>query len=114
MAKYVIFIYDDETQLSSAGADTIQSILRGHEKFAAQHGAALRGGGRLGPSADAVTVPAGADGSPAESRPGLFLDGAKHRIGGYYIVEADGIDEAVEMARDVPASYGGVEVRELI
>jgi hypothetical protein len=114
MAKYMIFIYDDEAQLSSAGADTIQSILQGHEKFAARHGAALRGGGRLGPAADAVTVPAGANGSPAQSRAGLFLSDAKHRIGGYYIVEADDIDQAVDMARDVPASYGGVEVRELV
>ncbi len=114
MAKYVVFIYDDEAQLSSAGADTIQSTLEGHQKFAAQHGASLRGGGRLAPGVKAVSVPADRGGSPRTRQPGPFLQGTSQCIGGYYIIEAGDIDKAAEIASDVPAPFGGVEIRELI
>ncbi|HEX9034694.1 MAG TPA: hypothetical protein VF834_22850 [Streptosporangiaceae bacterium] len=54
MAKYIIFIYNDEAQMASAGPDVIQSTVEGHQKFAEKHGATLRGGGRTAPSAEAV------------------------------------------------------------
>ena len=113
MAKYMVYIYDDETQLGSADAEAVQSIVEGHQKFAARHGGSLRGGGRMAPSAKAVSLPSGSDGSRA-SRPGAFLSDAKHHISGYYIIEAADIDEAAGIASDVPAEFGGVEVRELI
>lgn len=113
MAKYVVYIYNDETRLGSADAEDIKAIVAGHEKFAAKHGGALRGGGRLAPSAQAVSLPSGGDGS-RESRKGAFLSDAKHQIGGYYIIEAGDIDEAMGIASDVPAAFGGVEVRELV
>lgn len=114
MAKYVIFIYNDEARLGGAGPDTIQATVEGHQKFAAGHGQSLRGGGRLAPSASAVSIRAGDDGAPAVSQPGSFLPGGDPRIGGYYIIEADDITQAADIARDVPAPFGGVEVRELI
>jgi hypothetical protein len=113
MAKYVVYIYDDQTQLGGADAEAIKSIVEGHEKFAARHGGSLRGGGRLAQSAKAVSLPSGSEGSRA-SRQGAFLTDAKHHISGYYIIEAGDIDEAVGIASDVPAAFGGVEVRELI
>jgi hypothetical protein len=114
MAKYVIFIYNDEAQLGGAGPDTVQETLEGHQKFAAGHGQSLRGGGRLAPSASALSIRTGDDGAPAVSQSGAFIPGAAQRIGGYYIIEADDITQAADIARDVPAPFGGVEVRELI
>ena len=35
----------------------------------------------------------------------------KEALGGYYVIEAADLDEALAIARDVPAKYGGVEVR---
>jgi hypothetical protein len=114
MAKYVVFIYDDEAQLGSASADVIQSTVEGHQKFAERHGGSLRGGGRVAPSAAAVSIRPGSDGAPATRQPGPFLGHSGPRITGYYIIEAGDIDEAVEMASDVPAPFGGVEVRSLV
>lgn len=35
----------------------------------------------------------------------------KEALGGYYLIEAADLDEALAIARDVPAPNGGVEVR---
>ena len=35
----------------------------------------------------------------------------KEALGGYYIIEAPDLDAALEIAKDVPADFGGVEVR---
>jgi hypothetical protein len=40
---------------------------------------------------------------------GPFAD-VKEQIGGYYVIEADSIDHAVELARSCPL-YAGIEVR---
>jgi len=36
---------------------------------------------------------------------------AKEALGGFYLVEAADLDEALELAKQVPAPFGGVEVR---
>ena len=35
----------------------------------------------------------------------------KEALGGFYLVEAADLDEALVIAREVPAPFGGVEVR---
>jgi hypothetical protein len=35
----------------------------------------------------------------------------KEAIGGYYLVEADDLDAAIAIAKDIPAPFGGIEVR---
>ena len=70
----------------------------------------LRGGERLKPSSSATTVrqPNGktllSDGPFTES---------KEQLGGYYVVDADNLDEAVSWAEKMPhfARGGSVEVR---
>src|SRR5258708_26092222 len=109
MAKYIVFIYVDEAQMGGAGADVIQSIAEGHKKFAEKHGASLRGGGRLAPGAQAVSLRYDSGRQPAP-----FLTDAVHRVGGYYVIEAADMDEAASIASDVPANFGGLEVRELV
>ncbi|REF98882.1 hypothetical protein DFJ67_4907 [Asanoa ferruginea] len=108
MAKYILFIHDDEAQLAGASQEVIASVLEGHQKFAAQHGPALRGGGRLAPTTAAQAV----RGDTVATGP--FTAGTTTAIGGYYIVEADSPERAGEIAKDVPAPFGGVEVRELV
>lgn len=114
MPQFVVFIYDDEGKLSSADSDVIQSTVEGHQKFAAQHGSSLRGGGRFAPSAKAVSIRTASDGATPTADPGPFLSSASHAIGGYYVIEAADMDAAVEIAKNVPAPFGGVEVRALV
>jgi hypothetical protein len=35
----------------------------------------------------------------------------KEALGGYYLVDAESLDEALALAKQVPAPFGGVEVR---
>jgi len=49
----------------------------------------------------------------------LVTDGpfaeTKEQLGGYYIVEADSIDEAIEHAEKIPsARFGSIEVRPIM
>jgi hypothetical protein len=45
----------------------------------------------------------------------IVTDGAfaetKEALGGYYMIEAADLDEALAVAKQVPVSFGGVEVR---
>ncbi len=44
---------------------------------------------------------------------GPFLE-TKEALGGFYLIEADSMDEAVEIAKEIPAEFGCVEVREVM
>jgi hypothetical protein len=108
MAKYVIFIYSNESELAKLTPEQGMAVLDGHQAFADKHGASIRGGGRIGPTSESVTVEDG------RVRAGHIVAGTELVPTGYYLVEADSADEAVEIAHLVPAPAGGVEVRPLI
>ena len=36
---------------------------------------------------------------------------SKEALGGFYVIEAADLDEAIELAKQVPAPFGGVELR---
>jgi hypothetical protein len=44
---------------------------------------------------------------------GTFAE-TKEVLAGYYVIEAGDLDEALEIARQVPVKFGGVEVRPII
>ncbi len=44
---------------------------------------------------------------------GVFVE-SKEILGGFYLVEAADLDEALTIAKDLPAPYGGVEVRPVL
>jgi hypothetical protein len=107
MAEYLVLIYQDE----SADTDDAsrEKIMKGHIRFGEQHGAALRGGNALQPAGTATTVRG--DGSGGFTiTDGAFAE-TKEALGGYYLVEAADLDEAIALAKEVPAPSGGIEVR---
>ena len=69
----------------------------------------LLAGERLRPTTDATTVRV-RDGEVLLSD-GPFAE-TKEQMGGYYIIDCQDLDEAVEVASRVPAaSFGSIEVR---
>lgn len=104
MAEYLILIYEDEKAWANADEQTYKSTLAGHRAFGEKHAAALKGGNALWASDTATSVRQGTvtDGPFAETKEGLA---------GYYLVEAANLDDAIAVAKDVPAPFGGVEVR---
>jgi len=112
MAEYVVFIYDHEEDWEAADPDTYVSTLQAHKQFIAVNGASIRGGNRLHPSSTATSLRATGRGSVTVTD-GAFTE-AKEVIGGYYVIEARDLDQALALARQVPAPFGGVEVRPVL
>jgi hypothetical protein len=69
----------------------------------------LQGGNRLRPTSDATTVQV-RDGEVLTAD-GPFAE-TKEQVGGYYLIEAKNLDEAIDVAAKVPAAgFGTIEVR---
>ena len=111
MGQYVILIYDDESAVLEAGAEVVEGILRDHDHFSQAHGDQVLASHRLRPGYAATSVRHGADGETLITD-GVFAE-AKEVLGGFYLVTARDLDEALALAADVPAPFGGVEVRPL-
>jgi hypothetical protein len=109
--KYLCTIYGDESQWTSATPEQISQVLEAYGAFgeeAGQAGVILAGEGlELTSSATTVRVRDGermlTDGPFAET---------KEQLGGFYLLECNSLDEAIEWASKIPgASSGSVEVR---
>jgi hypothetical protein len=82
--------------------------MTAYQDFHATAAAAIRAGDALRPAATGVRITGGPD-SPTVTD-GPFAEGAEV-AGGYYVFEADNLDEALALAGDIPAAkYGAVEV----
>ena len=103
MAQYLVLIYEDEAGWAAGGAAT-QAVSKAHTEFGQKYADVLLGGNALQPTSTATTL-----------RDGVVTDGpfaeTKEALGGYYLIEADDLDQALAIAKEVPAPFGGVEVR---
>jgi hypothetical protein len=109
MAEYLILIYEDEASWAEAGQEMFEVSEKEHAEFAENNAAALRGGNALNRTETATSVRKDPSGGFVVTD-GPFAE-AKETLGGYYLVEAADLDEAIAIARQVPAPFGGVEIR---
>ncbi|MBU9763601.1 transcription initiation protein [Mycobacterium sp. TNTM28] len=87
------------------------------QAFHAKAGAAIRAGDALDRTTAATRIAGGPDNPlvplsapPTVATDGPFAEGAEVACG-YYVFEADNLDDALALARDIPvAQYGAVEV----
>jgi hypothetical protein len=106
MSKYLVLIFrDEDAELLATGGE----ISPAYRQFMERRGSVLQGGAALEPTATATSIRGdGAGGFVVTDGP--FAE-SKEALGGYYVIEAANLDEALEIAKEVPAPYGGVEVR---
>jgi hypothetical protein len=109
MAEYLILIYQPETTLEPT-PEVWETAMKAHGRFAEQvveAGAKILGGNALQPTTTATSIRADVvtDGPFAET---------KEALGGYYLIEAADLDQALAMAKLCPAPGGGVEVRPIL
>jgi hypothetical protein len=109
VAKYVILIYEDEASWANAGQQEYGQVLKEHTEFGEHNARVLQGGNALQPTNTATSIRKDASGSFAVTD-GPFVE-TKEALGGYYLIEAANLDEAIGIAKQVPAPFGGVEVR---
>ena len=109
MAEYLLLIHGDESKISDTDPKAMEAMMEGHNKFGQNNGGALRGGNALAPSSTATSVRE--DGSGGYSiTDGPFAE-TKEALGGYYVIEAADLDEAIAIAKQIPMPFGGIEVR---
>ncbi len=109
MAEYLILIYADEAAWAEADRGMDERVLGEHQRFMTKHANKIRGGNRLRTSDTATSIRREADGHFLVTD-APFAE-TKEVMGGYYLIDADDLDDAIAMAKEVPAPHGGVEVR---
>jgi hypothetical protein len=117
MAKYMLLIYGDEQRWDNLSAQESAEIDAGHVAFQKRAGDRVLASGQLEPSSTTATTvrTRGGAGTPAVTD-GPFLE-TKEVIGGFYLVEAADLDEAVALSRElaeVRHDHSGVEITPLV
>ncbi|HEY4056058.1 MAG TPA: YciI family protein [Kofleriaceae bacterium] len=109
--QYLLMIYDDEKILGSKSPDERATISAEYLKYTQEIKASghFLGGDALQPSHTATTVRV-RDGKQTTTD-GPFAE-TREVLGGYYLVEAANLDEAIKLAARIPSSkWGSIEVR---
>jgi hypothetical protein len=107
MSEFLILIYDEEAPYANANEELWQEVMDAHQRFTQEVGE--KGGRIVGSRA---TQPTNTARSIREDgvADGPFVDTPK-AFCGYYLIDANDLDHAVEIATGCPAKFGGVEVR---
>ena len=113
--KYMALIYADASRWEHFSPEQREAAYGRYRAFGeeATRANVMLGGAELAPTHDATTVRI----QDAET---LVTDGpyaeVKEALGGYYLLEADDLDAAIEIAARIPAARmgGAIEVRPVV
>ena len=109
--QYMLLIYDDEDTLAAMGPEESGPFMKAYFDYSDEvaKAGAFQHGDALQPTSTATTVRVRDGGTVTTDGP--FAE-TKEQLGGYYLVEAESLDEAIEWAAKIPAAgHGSVEVR---
>lgn len=109
MAQYALLIYSDEKSWAKATQDDFAQVMKGHQVFGETNGKKILGGEALQDTPTATTIRPDSSGEFVTTD-GPFVE-TKEALGGFYLVEAESLDEALALAKQIPMPYGGIEVR---
>jgi hypothetical protein len=112
--QYLLLIHDDEAHWGDLPEETRNAMYGEYMKYTEelQSRGILVGANQLQPSSTATVV-------HVEDGKTLTTDGpfaeTKEVLGGYYLIEVDTLDEALEWAAKIPsARFGHIEVRPIV
>lgn len=109
--RYLALIYSQEVDPSTVSPEEMGQVMDAYNAFgaAAEAAGVLRGGEALQPTTMATTVRI-RDGQRTTTD-GPFAE-TKEALGGFYVLEAADLDEAIAYAAMIPgAKHGSIEVR---
>lgn len=118
MTRYAALIYGDAATENSGTPEEWATVMAEYTDFGATAGAAgvLAGGEALQPTQTATTVHVlgGGKGGEVVTTDGPFAE-TKEVLGGFYLIDAANLDEALHWAAQIPGAWHGrVEVRPVI
>jgi len=107
--RYLLLIYSDPSHYETLSEQDMGQLMAAYGKFSADTAPQTQGAERLQPTPTATTVRV--RNGDITTTDGPFAE-TKEQLGGYYLIEAKDLDEAIAIAAKVPtAEYGCVEVR---
>jgi len=112
--KYLCLIYNNENSFDSFPQNVVKAALDGCEEFSAtlRKQGQLLAAARLKPTCTATTIRL--DGERVSITDGPFAE-TKEQLGGFYLIEARDLDEAIAVASKLPpARFGCVELRPIM
>lgn len=105
MAKYLVLIYETERAPTAERNPEYDK----HWTFAEKHTEQIVAGEGLQQTSTATSLRKDGSGSFTVTD-GPFVE-TKQALGGFYLLEAADLDAAIELAKQIPAPGGGVEIR---
>ncbi len=112
--KYAVLLYNDPAKAPEFGTPEMDAEMAEWFQFTADLQAAGKhlGGEALTPTQTATTVQI-RDGKTITAD-GPFAE-TKEALGGFYLIDVENVDEAIEWAEKVPlVGYGSVELRPIM
>jgi hypothetical protein len=110
--QFLLLIYDQEKRWTKLSEGQQNSETQEFGAFGQEFAKAIRGGNALQPTPTAKTVRV--RNGKHQVTDGPFAE-TKEQLGGYYLVEAKGSDEAIAIAAKIPwARHGSIEVRPIL
>ena len=109
--KYALLIYGDEQAWANIDEAGMREVFAAHEAYgkAMSEAGVLLGGEELAPSHSASSLRF--DNGKVSLVYGPFAE-SREQLGGFYLIDVDNLDQALEWARRMPAmTTGTVEVR---
>jgi hypothetical protein len=111
MPNYVALTYTADVDWSHPDQ---AAEMREYNEFAKAAAAVIRGGAALYPTATATTVRTSAKGGDVVASDGPYAE-TKEVLAGFYLLEAEDLDAAVEIAARIPGAWNGaIELRPVI
>ena len=109
--KYLCLIYDEEKRLQAMTKSEMDALMQEYFTFtkAIKTSGNLLGGNDLQPVQTATTVRV--RNGRVSTTDGPFAE-TKEQLGGYYLIEATDLNDAIQIASRIPsAKLGAIEVR---
>jgi hypothetical protein len=109
--KYLCLIYDDEQQMMKRPRDETGKMSADYMSYTEgiQKSGHYLGGNALQPTHTATTVRS--RGGKISTTDGPFAE-TKEQLGGYYLIEAKDLNDAIQVASRIPSvKFGSIEVR---
>ena len=111
---YLVLLYGDETRAARPGTPEWDAELAAYTAFGELAESAIRGGAALHLTDRARTIRH--TGGTVTVTDGPFAE-TTEALGGYYLLEADNLDDVIELVRHIPATSapaGASEIRPLV